>query len=133
MLLAANEVRMQIPSFEEFADFVRGFAGVRQKEPITRAMKFEDDLDIIGDDGDDLLEKVQHHFEVEFTRETFNLQPHEVLFHDEADVLWLGSQAQSLLSLELERHMRIFRAFTVGELYDAVVKELAKSSQPPDA
>jgi hypothetical protein len=47
-------------TFEEFAEFIREFTGVSPKTQITAETRFEDDLRITGDDGNDLLERVMN-------------------------------------------------------------------------
>ena len=54
-------------TFNDVAEFVRGWARVPAKKQITPDTQFERDLGITGDDGDDLLEATQKHFKVNFT------------------------------------------------------------------
>jgi hypothetical protein len=52
------------PTFEEFSEFIREFAGLSARTGITRSTRFENDLGITGDDGGDLLTNVEHKFGV---------------------------------------------------------------------
>jgi hypothetical protein len=115
-------------SFAEFAEFVRQWAGISRKKQIAPET-FEDDLGITGDDGCELLESVEKHFDIKLSseedgyRKTFNLSPHQFLFHSEG------------FSLSPPEILTIFGApvvvrFTVGNLYNAV-QEVLKGA--PDA
>ena len=77
------------PSFEEFATFVREWARIPARIEIVPETLFEDDLGITGDDGCELLQATEKHFWVCLSspedgyRRTFDLAPHEFLFHGE--------------------------------------------------
>lgn len=98
------------PSFEEFAQFIRDWGRFKSDRSITPNTLFEDDPGITGDDGADLLEAVERRFKAPLRsaehgyRKTFDLSPNEVLFQSEG---WWPTRAS-------------VRAFTVGQLYDAV-------------
>jgi acyl carrier protein len=80
---------MAVPSFEQFAAFIREFNKLSPKIVITTATRFEKDLGITGDDGGDLLKEVEKHFGVQLSsrkhgvRHAFKLKPNENLFHSE--------------------------------------------------
>jgi len=106
---------MPPPPFEEFAEFVRAFAGLSRKRSIVPSTRFEGDLGITGDDGCDLLRETETQFGVALSskehgyRLTFGLGPDEYLFHAEGlDLFGLSSGP--------------VREFTAGELYDAVCR-----------
>jgi hypothetical protein len=110
------------PSFEDVADFVRGWAMVPTKRLITPGTQFERDLGITGDDGSELLEVAQERFKVNLRdvdngyRRTFNLGPDEYLFNSEG---WsIGFRSHSV------------RPFTVGELCDAIQKASSTRQTP---
>ena len=112
-------------TFNDVAEFVRGWARVPAKKQITPDTQFERDLGITGDDGDDLLEATQKHFKVNFTdgengvRTIFKLGPNEYLFNSEGfswgfggtDIITLFSNPNTDYSV---------RSFTVGELSEAI-------------
>lgn len=114
---------MENPSFEEFAEFVREWAGISRKKEILLGSRFEDDLGITGDDGCDLLQATEKRFSVQLHsnedgfRKTFSLGPNEFLFHSEG---W-GPDLYDILAL-FGRTPKTIRDFTVGELYTAVCK-----------
>ena len=111
---------MKKPRFEDVVQVVRDSQHLRDDKPIGLETRFERDLGITGDDGSELLEAVEKRLDVTFTRETFNLKPNEFLFGPEASI---GD------FITLFRHRKsVFRSFTVGELYEAVLKELEKSA-----
>lgn len=118
---------MKAPTFEEFTEFLRSFASLSSKKQISAMTLFEDDLGITGDDGSDLLEETEKRFGVKLSSEehgymeTFNLGPNEYLFN---------SEGMDLLGFfkGLFGTKEIVRAFTVGELYDAVCRELDKET-----
>src|SRR5262249_1359744 len=111
---------MASPSFDEFAAFVRDFAGLSSKTSILRCTRFENDLGVTGDDGLELLLKTEERFDVQLSseahgfRQTFGLAPNEYLFNGE------GFNPLNLF----RRSSAIIREFTVGELYDAVCRKL---------
>ena len=45
--------------FDQFADFIRGWAGLSSKKIIVPGTKFEEDLGITGDDGLEILEATE--------------------------------------------------------------------------
>ena len=112
----------QTPSFEDFADFVRGWAGVPKRKQITPATLFEDDLGITGDDGTDLLGETERRFGVSLSspehgyRVTFNLEPNEFLFHGEG----FGPNWPEVLGFRASTLPPRVRSFTIGELFNAV-------------
>jgi acyl carrier protein len=111
---------MEDLSFEEFAEFIRECGQLGHEERITPDTQFERDLGITGDDGDDLLRASEKRFGVKFTRETFNLKPNEFLFGPEASFGDL---------ITLFRHWKSqFRSFTLGELFEAIRRELKSKS-----
>jgi len=124
---------MDHPSFEELADFIREWRGISRKKSIVRETQFERDLGITGDDGGELLQVTEKQFNVTLAsdedgyRKTFNLGPSEYLFHSEG----FGPFPFELLSI-LSPAPTV-RAFSAGELYDAVVKELTKAPPRPYA
>lgn len=109
------------PTFDEFAAFVREYLSVSDRKPIKPETRFERDLGVTGDDGNDLLEATERRFGVLLcseetgVRQTFNLGPNEYLFHSEG--FGPDGMAPSLLFGPADP---IVREFTVGELYDAV-------------
>ena len=111
---------MEDLSFEEFAGFIRECGHLGREERITPDTRFERDLGITGDDGNELLQAAEKRFGVTFTRETFNLKPNEFLFGPEAS---LGDL------ITLFRHWKSqFRSFTVGELYEAIRREVKSNT-----
>jgi Protein of unknown function (DUF1493) len=113
------------PSFEEVADFVRKWASVPAKRPITLHTQFERDLGITGDDGGELLQAAQKHFKVDLTdggngyRTIFNLGANEYLFNSEG--FSIGSGGTNLITLFTNTNPSV-RAFRVGELCEAIKK-----------
>lgn len=111
------------PKFEQVVEFIREFARIPDRVAIARNTRFEDDLGVTGMDGVELLEKVERRFGVELgdqddgIRQTFGLGPNEYLFTAEGiggliDLIrWLGGKPEPKV-----------RQFTVGELYDALVR-----------
>ncbi|MFT4223236.1 methyltransferase domain-containing protein [Dysgonomonas sp.] len=106
-------------SFENFVDFIRDSFIFSDKVSITRETFVEEDLRITGDDGDEFLLAIQDEFGIDFRDETgsirkaFGLKDNEYLFHSEGSLLWI--------SHELFKSSTII-PFTVGQLYDVVVK-----------
>jgi hypothetical protein len=106
--------------FDDVADFVRAWARVPIKQQITPETQFERDLGITGDDGSELLDAAGKHFMVNLAsdktgyRAAFGLGPNEYLFNSEG--FGLGAAIITLFSNPS------VRAFTVGELYQALVK-----------
>lgn len=96
------------------------WARIPAKLQITHETQFERDLGITGDDGSELLEAAQKRFQINLApdetgyRRTFGLGPNEYLFNSEG--FGLGTATITLFS----NHS--VRAFTVGELYRALVK-----------
>ncbi|HKD61397.1 MAG TPA: DUF1493 family protein [Terracidiphilus sp.] len=112
---------MQDFSFERLADFVRKWALLRNDKQISLDTQFERDLGITGDDGTELLEAVQERYGIEFTSESFGLEFNEYVFRSEGFELF-PIFFQSLFGKPTPE----VRSFTVGELYEAVLKELDK-------
>jgi len=112
-------------SFEEFADFIRQWAGISRKKRIVPETELEDDLGITGDDGLDMLLATEERFVVSLHseehgfRETFNLAPNEFLFHSEG----FGPGLPDLITL-FKGHEASVVSFSVGDLYRAVLAKL---------
>jgi hypothetical protein len=110
---------MTEPTFEELAAFIRVEAQVPSEQPIRADTQFERDLGVTGDDGSSLVRAVEKHFAVQLSsdahgyRKAFGLGPHEYLFNSEGFPLW------ELLPFVPKSTVR---AFTVGELHDALKK-----------
>jgi acyl carrier protein len=113
------------PTFSDIADFVRGWASIPPKQQITPDTQFERDLGITGDDGSDLLEAAQKRFRVNLApdedgyRTIFGLGPNEYLFNSEG--FSIGSGGTDMITLFTNTNPSV-RAFTVGELYEAIQK-----------
>jgi acyl carrier protein len=109
-------------NFDEFAEFLRAWGAVSKKRPTTPETQFDRDLGITGDDGSDLLVATEKRFgislssEEEGYRKTFNLAANEYLFHPEG----FGT-VYAVISIF---NTPTVRAFTVGELFAAVVRAL---------
>lgn len=107
-------------SFDDVAHFVHTWARLPASRRITPETEFERDLGITGDDGSDLLEAAQKHFRVILAsdeggyRATFGLGPNEYLFNAEGSGI-----GAALITLFTTASVR---AFTVGELHQAIVK-----------
>jgi hypothetical protein len=113
------------PTFSDIADFVGGWGFIPPKQQITPDTQFERDLGITGDDGSDLLEAVQKRFRVNLAphedgyRTIFGLGPNEYLFNSEG--FSIGSGGTDMITLFTNTNPSV-RAFTVGELYEAIQK-----------
>ena len=121
-------------TFDEFARFIRQYWAVPARKGITPETRFERDLGLTGDDGDDLLLATEKQFGVALcsdetgVRETFNLEPSEFLFHSEGLELF-PFEMTSLFGTAAH----FVREFTVGELYEAVRKTKAGQSKSSEA
>jgi len=111
---------MEDLQFEQFAEFIREGCHLKWDEHIEPDTQFGRDLGVAGDDGSELLEAAEKRYGVTFTSETFNLQPNEFLFSPEASLF-------DFISMFIYRKSK-FRSFTVGELYEAIRKELISKS-----
>jgi hypothetical protein len=113
------------PSFEELASFIREWARIPTRVDITPETLFEDDLGITGDDGCELLEATAKRFRVCLSfpedgyRGTFDLAPHEFLFHSEGLPWGLSDIIDLFRPSSMPPSVRAFR---VGELFEAVRK-----------
>jgi hypothetical protein len=56
-------------TFDQFADFIREFWRLSSGKQITPDTQFERDLDLTGDDGDELLLATERRFEVKLGSE----------------------------------------------------------------
>ena len=108
---------MNTPSFEQLADLIRRECGFRNEKHIAPDTQFERDLGITGDDGGDLIEAVEEQYHIEFSRESFGLEVNEYLF-----------SAEGFPFIQTIFGNQIARSFSAGELYAAVLKELAKQT-----
>lgn len=110
---------MSAPEFADLAIFIRSWTQMHAEESIRPDTQFERDLGITGDDGGALIAAVEKHFgiqlwtEKEGYRKAFRLREHEYLFNPEAYPIW------ELLPFVKKS---VVRAFTVGELYAAMVE-----------
>lgn len=129
-------------TFEQLAEFIRESSGISQRKAIAPETQFERDLGITGDDGCELLEAVEEHFatplhtEEDGYREIFSLGANEYLFHSEGGFLPLFN-SQPIITLFGSESSQFgsenVRAFTVGDLYNALQKQngnCGQQSQP---
>ena len=107
-------------TFEQVADFVRAWAVLRTNIFIQPETQFERDLGITGDDGSDLIVDAAAEFGVKLTEDSFDLGFNEFLFHSEG--IDISPVIQSLFG----KPMPEVRAFTVGELHNAIAQEQSK-------
>jgi hypothetical protein len=120
---------VSIPSLAEVVSFVRGFAGCRDDVFIGEDTRIDADLGITGLDGEALLVEAEGHFGVslgatEDLRPVFGLKDDEVLFGTEGVGLPIPG-LESLLRLMMRRGPSfVVRDLTVGELREAIVKQL---------
>lgn len=103
-------------TFEEFANFIREWARVSAATQIALATQFERDLGVTGDDGVELLAATEKKFNVNFDLKAFELAENEFLFGPESTFL------SGIWNL-FKSSVPMIRSFTVGELYEVVVKE----------
>jgi len=93
--------------FDDFAEFIREYWAVPARKEIAPETKFERDLGLTEDDGNDLLVATEKRFGVALSsdetgvRETFNLGPNEFLFHSEGVELY-RSTAHSVRQFTVE-------------------------------
>ena len=114
---------MTRPSISEVITFVREFRLERPHRLITAETRFEADLGVTGDDGDDLLNAAMERFNVDLASEengiaqTLQLAPNEYFFGPEGfDPLGI-----SVLLRWLRGEPRpVYRDLTVGELHEAI-------------
>ena len=110
---------MSGPSFEDLAELIRKCQGLKADKPINPDSQFERDLGVTGDDGTELLQKIEQHYGIHFTPESFQLQDNEFLFNGEGldifGVVW------RMIRNKPESEVR---SFTVGELYLALQREI---------
>ena len=113
------------PAFDEVAEFVRRWAQIPAKKPITPDTQFERDLGITGDDGGELLEAAEVQFKVNLKdgyngfRTVFELGPNEYLFNSEGFSIGFGGT--DMITLFTNTNLYV-RRFTVGELCEALRK-----------
>ena len=86
-------------------------------------LNFERDLGITGDDGVDVVDRVAKYYEIQFTAESFGLAPNEFLFNPEGVDLIPAS-----IRLLFRKPEPEVRSFKVGELFNAVQRELNAKS-----
>jgi acyl carrier protein len=112
---------MEALTFGEFVEFIRQWAHIPKRNQINPDTQFERDLGITGDDGSDLLIATEKKFGVKLSSETFSLEPNEYLFNSEGFGVVHG-----IMTLF---NTPTVRAFTVGELYEAVDNTLKLEGQ----
>lgn len=100
-------------SFENFVDFINDNFLFSTLNTITRDTLVEKDLGITGDDGDEFLLAIQDEFLIDanLIGRTLGLKDGQYLFHSEG----------SWLTQKLFKDNTVI-PFTVGQLYDVVVK-----------
>lgn len=111
------------PSLSQLIECIRQSAGLR-KDHIDENTLIEDDLDITGGDGSDLLEDVEEFFGIslhtgeEGYRQAFSLGENEYLFHSEGvDFFGICRFLDWLRGIEPS----VIRKLTVGELHQVLV------------
>lgn len=102
-------------SFENFVDFIKDNFIFSDKVCITKDTLVEKDLGITGDDGDEFLFAIEDEFGIDanLIGKALELKDGQFLFHSEGSMLWLSDK--------LFKDNTVV-PFTVGQLYDVVVK-----------
>lgn len=102
-------------SFENFVDFIKDNFIFSDKVCITKDTLVEKDLGITGDDGDEFLFALEDEFGIDanLIGRALGLKDGQFLFHSEGSMLWLSDK--------LFKDNTVV-PFTVGQLYDVVVK-----------
>lgn len=104
-------------SFENFTNFINDNFIFSDKASLSRDTLVEKDLAITGNDGEEFLLAIEDEFGIDanLIGRALGLKDRQYLFHSEGSVLWLSD--------------KLFKddtvPFTIGQLYDVVVK-LAK-------
>ena len=111
-------MRTRPSTFDNLCEVIREACVLHPEERITRETQFERDLGITGDDGGLVLREVGKAFGIEFSGQSFDLRPNEYLFNSEGWDFFGPITRMILRKPEPE-----IRPFTVGELYEAVLKE----------
>uniref|UniRef100_UPI00333F64C4 hypothetical protein n=1 Tax=Dysgonomonas capnocytophagoides TaxID=45254 RepID=UPI00333F64C4 len=102
-------------SFENFTNFINDNFIFSDKASLSRDTLIEKDLGITGDDGDEFLLAIQDEFGIDanLIGRALGLKDGQYLFHSEGSVLWLSDK--------LFKDDTVI-PFTIGQLYDVVVK-----------
>ena len=115
-------MRIKRLDFEGLCQVIRELCVLDPKERITAETQFERDLGISGDDGWLILDEAEKAFGIRFSPKSFQLRPKEALFHSEVE----NPFALIVGMIRREPEVEV-RPFTVGELYQAILKEREKS------
>lgn len=102
-------------SFENFTNFINDNFIFSDKASLSRDTLIEKDLGITGDDGDEFLLAIEDEFGIDanLIGRALGLKDGQYLFHSEGSMLWLSDK--------LFKDDTVI-PFTVGQLYDVVVK-----------
>lgn len=109
-------------SFADFLTLIRKCLREDESCIITPETSFEKDLYITGEDGINLLSAIEYELQIELYDpeygygKTFNLEPHELLFHAEGFNIF-----GAIFRLLTGKPEIIVRDFRVGHLYGAVI------------
>jgi hypothetical protein len=114
---------VSFPSFEEFAEVVRNYAGLKRDRHIGPETQFERDLKLTADDGADLLEDLEQHYKIDLTADSFDLKENECLFHSSDPEIY--PVVQTLFGSSRTE----VRPLTAGQLCRAVLKELSAAQE----
>ena len=121
-------MKKEDPSFDAICEIIRDQSGLHPEDPITPDTQFERDLGITGDDDAEILDRVADYYAICFTAKSFDLAPNEYLFNSEGfDVV------PAFIGTLMRKPEPEVRSFTVGELYEAVLKELRRAAGPEKA
>ncbi len=112
---------VSFPSFEEFAEVVRSYAGLKRDRHIGPETLLERDLNLTADDGTELLEDLELHYGIELTADSFDLKENECLFSSANPEVF--PVVQTLFGSSRTE----VRPLTVGQLCRAVLKELGSA------
>lgn len=118
-------------NFQDVQNFLYEFTGIsRSNVLITPGTLLEDDLHITGDDGAQLLEMAEQHFDVTLSepddgiRGTFNLKENEYLFHSEGfdpiGLSWLIDRIRG-------KPKPVVKSLSAGEFHAALLRAKNKN------
>jgi len=115
---------MEYPSFEQFAEVIRGYAALKRNRHLGPETELQRDLGMNEGEGSALLKFLQTHYGVALSPDSFDLKAHQRLFHPKET-----AEEPSIQTVFGTAQFEV-RPLTLGLLCRAVLKEMSKTTAP---
>lgn len=116
---------MHYPSFEQFAEVIRSYTGLKHNRHIGPETQFQRDLAMTTVECANMLKNIEGHYGIAFSPASFDLKDNESLFYPDR------LEAPPVIQTVFGGSRTVVRPLTAGNLCRAALRELSSLQQVP--